>query len=255
MRLLAVETSTPASSVALTDDGEEVVASRCLLPGNSHVELLMTAIDELFKTCGWSVHELDGLAVAVGPGAFIGLRVGIATVKGLAMGADKPVMPVSTLDALAQRGVEFPRRDDALTGVVCPMIDARRGEVYTARYRQDGEASDALHRLGDELMIAPEPFLSEITGDALFLGDGAEQYRELIEKRLQSRAHFAADGASGRLLGPHASTVARIALRRWSRADLLDAADLAPVYFRAAVADPPGRVAEPARSSVPELKP
>src|SRR5262245_28797949 len=127
MRLLALESATLAGGAALLD-GDVIVGEHRSNIALTHSERLMVAVDRLLQDCGWSMSDLDGLAVSVGPGSFTGLRVGIATVKGLALAMSLPVAPVPTLDALASA---LPFADVP----VCPVLDARKGEVYLSCYR------------------------------------------------------------------------------------------------------------------------
>ncbi len=237
MRLLAVETSTPAGSVALIQDDAEPRVRR-LEPGRPQTETLLVAIDRLLTDCGCTVRALDGFAVAVGPGAFIGVRVGIATVKGLAMGTDKPVVPVSTLEALAIRALE----PDALGDVpahlipqltICPLIDARRGEVYAACYRPDRERGVVI-REGEEMLTSPTVFVERLTGPVFFLGDGVSLHRPAIVKQLGSQAFFPPSDRP-ELMVPSAAAVGRLARRRWTEGGAVDPGELTAVYFRPAV--------------------
>jgi len=259
MRLLAIETSTPAASVAVIEsngesngelnghsDGpvaDERVWLMPLKPGRPQTEILLETIDHLLAECGRSVRELDGFAVAVGPGAFIGVRVGIATVKGLAMGAGKPVVAVSTLDGLASRALEPESRlelshdardsQDLLTRLtICPMIDARRGEVYTACYRPD--LGGTLIRLEEERLTSLADLLERLDSQIFFLGDGARLHRPAIIDRLGPRAIFP-PAARPDLMEPSAAAVARLALRGWREGRAVDPDRLVAVYFRPAV--------------------
>ena len=227
MRLLAVETSTSESSVALAlDDG--AVHDEPLPSGRLQTETLMAAIDRLLRRCGVAVRALEGFAVAVGPGAFIGVRVGIATVKGLALATGKAVVPISTLEALARRATEIEQSEAEPPRLICAMLDARRGEVYAACYRPSGQ--DGLERVGEERLIRPEVWVRELTGPALFVGDGARLHRAAILERLGQAASFpAAD-----IVAPGAAAVARLALGRWAEG-AIDPAEVTAVYLRPAV--------------------
>jgi len=241
MRLLAIETSTPAASVALIH-ADGTVRLRRLEPNRPQTETLLVTIDQLLTECGCTVRDLDGFAVAVGPGAFIGVRVGIATVKGLALGTGKPVVPVSTLEALAMRALE-PELLGAVPAhlvpqlTICPMIDARRGEVYAARYRPDGERGMVLLE-GEEILTSPAPLLERLAGPVFFLGDGARLHRSLIidrfGDRLGSGALFPPDDRP-ELMEPHAAAVARLAMRLWREGGAVDPTELSVVYLRPAV--------------------
>jgi len=251
--LLAVESSTPAASVAIIEwdgvaDGRLPSERVCLIrlePGRPQTESLLEAVDQVLAETGCVVRELDGFAASVGPGAFIGVRVGIATVKGLAMGADKPVVPVSTLEGLACRALEPQILDAACVEAssdaasrltVCPMIDARRGEVYAAKFRPDHGRTQVV-REGEAVLSSPEPLLEKLNDTVLFLGDGARLHRSMIIRRLGSRALFPSS-ALPELMEPSAAAVARLAARRWRQGRTIDPGELTAVYLRPAVEQP-----------------
>ena len=155
MRILAVETSTLAGGVAALE-GERVVGESLLNVSLTHSERLMAMVDRLLVDCGWTLDQLDGLAVSVGPGSFTGLRVGIAAVKGLAFATGLPVAAVPTLDALAA-ALPFSLR------AVCPVLDARKGEVYVSLYRwMDG----TMARRWDYLALPPAEAAARIESPA-----------------------------------------------------------------------------------------
>src|SRR5438445_13754354 len=164
MRVLAVETSTLAGGAALLD-GEVVVGEYALDVGATHSERLMGAIDRLLTDAGWTVRDLEGLAVSVGPGSFTGLRIGLSTVKGLALALGLPIAAVPTLDAMAAM-LPF------AAWPVVPVLDARKREVYASRYRWD---SGAMAREWEYLAIAPEELSRRLDEPVIVLGDGAEQ--------------------------------------------------------------------------------
>jgi tRNA threonylcarbamoyladenosine biosynthesis protein TsaB len=136
--ILAIETSTPACSVALSVDGARF--SRYSEEPRSHTRLIMTMIDEVLAEAGLKIADLDALAVSIGPGSFTGLRIGFATVQGLAFGADLPVIPVSTLEVMAQT---YQRKHASNTdlatlkqsAVVMAVLDARMGEFNCGAYQ------------------------------------------------------------------------------------------------------------------------
>src|SRR3990172_1266934 len=162
MRVLALETATLAGGVALLD-GARVVGQYLLDVRVTHSERLMVAVDRLLADAGWRPEDLEGLAVSVGPGSFTGLRIGLSTVKGLALALAIPVAAVPTLDAMAAM---LPWA----TLPVCPVLDARKGEVYAALYRWDGAA---MRRDGDYLAIAPDALAARLGEPTGLLGDRA----------------------------------------------------------------------------------
>jgi tRNA threonylcarbamoyladenosine biosynthesis protein TsaB len=162
VRLLAVETSTLAGGVALLD-GERLRGEYLLDVRATHSERLMPAIDRLLADAGWGPGDLTGLAVAVGPGSFTGLRIGLSTVKGLALALGIPIAAVPTLDAMAA-AMPF------ATLPVCPVLDARKGEVYCSLYRWDGTT---MRREWEYLALAPAALAARLSEPVILLGDGA----------------------------------------------------------------------------------
>jgi tRNA threonylcarbamoyladenosine biosynthesis protein TsaB len=215
MRLLAIETSTLAGGVALLD-GDRLVGEYLLDVRVTHSERLMAALDRVLHDAGVTLDEIDALAVAVGPGSFTGLRIGLGTAKGLAFGRDLPVAAVPTLDAMAA-GVPFA----ALP--VCPVIDARKGEVYVSRYRWDGAA---MRREWDYLAMSPAELTERLDEPVILVGDAASS----IVSPLARLAPVA------RRL-PSAACVGQVGLERLARGERTDAAALVPLYLRPSQAE------------------
>jgi tRNA threonylcarbamoyladenosine biosynthesis protein TsaB len=172
MRVLAVDTATEICALALWEDGRIAVQTR-LNRGTNHARVLMQAIHEVFERSGISPGDLDAFVVSRGPGSFTGLRIGVATVKGLAAAAGKPIVGVSTLAMLAHQA-------PGITPLVCPMIDARRGEVYWSVYRR---TNTGLVMLSPEAAGAPEQVRIEGRQPCLFIGSGARQYASVLQQR------------------------------------------------------------------------
>ncbi len=223
MKILAVETSTITGGAAIVEDKRLLAEGRLSLKA-IHSERLMGLIDLLLKSLKLSIQDMDYLAVSIGPGSFTGLRVGISTVKGLAYAARKGVIPVSTLETLA---MNIPFAKDYL---ICPMLDARRQEVYTALYRQEDEN---LHALIEERACKVEDILLRIKDKTIFLGDGAEVYRKVIEDSLGSKAVLARDAQ----MFPSPANAAFLALRGAQRGIAIGAEDISPAYLRKSEAE------------------
>src|SRR5207245_6411196 len=166
MRVLAVVTSSLAGGVAWLD-GERLVAEYLLDVSVTHSERLMSAVDRVLADARWTPRDLAGLAVAVGPGSFTGLRIAVSTAKGLALALGLPISAVPTLDAMA---AALPWA--ALP--VCPVLDARKGEVYASLYRWDGAA---MRREWEYLALAPEALAARLGEPTLLVGDGAPAVR------------------------------------------------------------------------------
>jgi tRNA threonylcarbamoyladenosine biosynthesis protein TsaB len=223
MKILALETSTMMGSVAIMDQ-EGLIAEYRLNIKSTHSERLMRTIDEVLKDSGLELKDLDGYAVSIGPGSFTGLRIGISTVKGLAFVTRKPVAAIPTLDALACN-IPFSQYQ------ICPMLDARKKEVYTALYSisDDGNLSKRM----DDCVIRPEIILKEIKEPTVFLGEGARIYKEMISEGLGQRAHFAP--MSKQL--PSAVNVAELGLMAFERGAFEEPANLVPKYIRKSEAE------------------
>lgn len=176
---LAVDTSSLSGSVALLEDGSCLAEDTCVNAG-LHAKWLLPSIDGLLKVVGTQIEKIDIFALTIGPGAFTGLRIGISTVKGLARALGKEVSGVSTLAALAMNFKE--------TGMmVCPVLDARKGEVYAAVYSfTDGRISCLMK----DASFTPAALISRVRdiagGPVQFVGGGAALYAEIIKKDLKS---------------------------------------------------------------------
>ena len=172
MYILALDSTAVTASAALWCDGA-LVAQYILNSGNTHSTTLLPMIRHMLETSGVSVDKIDCMACSVGPGSFTGIRIGIATVKGLAFGTDKPCIGVSSLEAMAY-GMK------SVNGIVCPVINARRTQYYSALFRiQDG----AVTRLTeDEVILGADldGILAEYDEPIYLTGDGYESARGFI---------------------------------------------------------------------------
>lgn len=219
MRILALETSTETASVALLDG--ECLIERSVVGRPGHSETLLPEIVQLLAEGGISLAELDAIAFGAGPGAFTGLRLACGVVQGLGMGADKPVIPVGTLKALASQSPLDVR-------AIFVAVDARMSEVYFAAYRrEDGDLVECL------APSCAEPSAIRLPEDGEWFGFGSAftAYRDTLVPALGERL-AAFDGSPV----PQAASVARLALPRLLRGETLDAALAAPVYVRDKVA-------------------
>jgi tRNA threonylcarbamoyladenosine biosynthesis protein TsaB len=215
MRVLAVETSTLAGGVALLD-GERVVGAYLLDVGVTHSERLVAAVDRVLTDARWTASDLEGLAVAIGPGSFTGLRIGISTVKGLSFALSIPIAAVPTLDAMAAT-LPF----SALP--VCPVVDARKGEVYACLYRWNGLE---MRREWEYLAVPPDDLSARLGEPTALLGDAATRIRSPYG-RLAPPAH--------RLPSP--ACVGQLGLERLRRGQTEAAAALVPLYLRPSEAE------------------
>jgi len=215
--LLTISTATRNASVALTS-GEDLLAELTVNPPGTQSEVVLTAVEYLLAELSLSLEAVDAIAVVNGPGAFTGLRVGVSTAKGLALAVDKPLVGVSTLQALAMQApdVSIP---------VFALIDARKNEVYAAQYHwQEGVPE----LVDSEIVADPERVLAGISGHALFIGDGSTAYRTLIVRQLGDRACFAPWSAN--IL--RAGSAAMLALAKYRNSEVSTPELLNPVYIR-----------------------
>ncbi|MBM3306801.1 MAG: tRNA (adenosine(37)-N6)-threonylcarbamoyltransferase complex dimerization subunit type 1 TsaB [Candidatus Eisenbacteria bacterium] len=220
MRVLTIETSTPVEDVAVVEGGE-VLAARRLAAGRGRAEELIIAIAETLRESGTDLRALDAIGVSIGPGRFTGLRVGLATAKGLSAVSGVPVRPVPTLEALARSA----RDEGELVGAA---LDARRGEVYGALF----VLGRAPRRLLDDAAEPPDAFAARVAGAAagkpvLLVGTGAVAYRDELMRALGDAARF----PSEELQRPSARAIAAM-VEGASAAPPPDLDALEPIYLR-----------------------
>jgi len=176
--ILQIETATASCSVALAKDGI-VLGLKQVNGRNLHAEVITRFIEEVIAAAGFKYIDLDAIAVSCGPGSYTGLRIGISTAKGLCFALDKPLIAVETLAAMADGVAALEEYKTAEGLLLCPMIDARRMEVYTAIFTLKGEQLKAT-----SAEIIDETSFSEVlkNNKVLFFGDGAEKCFNLLNK-------------------------------------------------------------------------
>lgn len=229
MKILAIETTAIEGSIALMNESHLIAEYRLNVP-TRHAERIMVSIDHLLKQSLTKLSDLDAIAVSVGPGSFTGLRVGLATAKGLAVGANLPLVLVPTLEAMA---ASFPHAHP----LIAPFVDAHKGEVYTALFDAKNEK---LQRLQADRAIIPETALEDILllseemkRPVLFTGDGTIKYRDLIHEKMRKQACFPPRA----FRFSSAAQVAELAFERFLKGEVTPP-DLAnPVYLRASTAE------------------
>lgn len=176
MKILAIESSGRCASAAYLSDGL-IKAEYTLDTGLTHSETLLPLTDKLLKAAGAEVPEV--IAVSAGPGSFTGLRIGAAMVKGLADGWKAGVIPVPTLEALAYRYYGY-------DGLICPIMDARRGQVYGGVYRFEGEMGLRSVKEGGAYELKElVAFINGLGEKTVFLGDGTDRYEELLKEEVK----------------------------------------------------------------------
>lgn len=222
MKILAVDSSGLVASVAYLEDGV-IKGVNSINYQKTHSQTLLPMLDELVKNLNIDLKSIDCIAVANGPGSFTGLRIGVATVKGLGLSINKPLVGVSTLEALALNFV-------GVSGVVCPIMDARRNQVYTAAYKYKENLPET------DVIIEPTSLetdelcakLNEIGEAVYFTGDGVPVYKDFIEKNLKVPFYFpiASNGYQ------NAASVAVLGEYYANKNMAVNASELSPVYLR-----------------------
>ncbi len=239
MKILGVDTASKSCSVGLLDN-DALLAEITLVSGKTHSIHLMGLIENVIRLAGLTLKDLDGFAVIQGPGSFTGLRIGISTVKGLAFASGKPVVGISSLDALAMQAY-------AVSSLVCPILDARKGEVYSCLYRvHDG----VLKKEITERVGPVETVVSVIREPCLFIGDGALAYKDQLVDHLGRSANFV-PACHNAIRG---STAARLGMERLNNHEEEDVAALVPHYIRKSDAEL-NRTKECESHSLPRKKP
>ena len=222
MKILALESSAKAASCAVLADGE-LLASAWQAAGLTHSRTMLPMVEGMLKNSELTMEAMDAVAVAAGPGSFTGLRIGIAAVKGLAWAAEKPCIPVSTLEAMA-----WPLAH--LEGSIVCAMDARRQQIYNAVFLADG---GALERLREDRALSLEEAAADLAGldgPMTIVGDGAQMCFDF----------FTARGIDCRLAPVHlrAQSAAGVALAAWRRrTETVSAQELTPVYLRLSQAE------------------
>ncbi len=224
MKILALETSAVTASAAVTED-ERLLAQSFQNSGLTHSATLMPMVSDLLKNTGLALKDMDVIAVAAGPGSFTGVRIGVAAAKGLAWPEDKPCAPCSTLESMAWQCAH-------VGGEICAAMDARRNQVYCARFRAEG---GALIRLTEDRAMGLDELAAEVRAAAApqaLVGDGAHLVRAALEGQ----------GLPCALMPPHllyqtAWGVARCALELARGGGLISAAAMAPSYHRLSQAE------------------
>ena len=217
MLVMGIETSTMQGGVALLSE-QGLLSEYLLNIKATHTERLLPSIDRVLRDAGKTLSQVEGISVATGPGSFTGLRIGLSTAKGLAVAAGKPVIGVSTLEAMAWT-LPF------CVHQICPILDARKGEIYCALFRHEG---DRLIRLMDEAALSPDLLVGRIQERTVFLGDGLPVYGDLLKGRLGELALFPPFSQRG----GRPAAVAELGRRRLLQGQHDEISEMAPRYLR-----------------------
>jgi tRNA threonylcarbamoyladenosine biosynthesis protein TsaB len=223
MKILSIETSTTLGGVAVIDRRIGLIAETRLNVKTTHSERLMTVIEQVLTGSEISLDDISAFAVAIGPGSFTGLRIGLSTVKGLSYTTGKPVVTVSTLEAFAWN-FPFSRHP------VCILLDARKGEVYAAVFKWK---TDGFERIIDDISLKPDDLLRELKGEIVFAGEGVLLYADKIAGVMKERALI----ATPEKMVPSPANVAKLGLEKALRGDYINVSEAVPFYIRKSEAE------------------
>ena len=220
MKILAFDSTAKAASVAVCD-GERLLGLYTIDNGLTQSELLLPMAESLLSSLKLSFSDIELLTAAVGPGSFTGVRIGTALVKGIAFGRNIPCVSVSTLEALAEN-------ISPLEGILVPAIDARRGQLYTAIFRSDGET---VERITEDLAISTSELaelLHDYEGEKIYLsGDGYS-----VAKRALAELGINAENTPELLITENAYSCARVAFKKYERGEYANDLEFSPTYLR-----------------------
>lgn len=224
MKILCLDSATESATAAIIDE-DKLLGEITFNYKKQHSTIMMPMVDSLLTSTDLSIEDIDGFVVSKGPGSFTGLRIGMATIKGLAQPTGKPFVAISTLDALANN-LFFS------TGVICPIMDALRGNVYTNFYRV---CNGSLETLGESEILSIEELINKLKNynePIHFIGDGTYKFKETLAENL-SNVYF----APTHLNVVKASSLGEIGLRRLKNGEKEDVFTSAPIYLRPSQAE------------------
>ncbi len=222
IKILALDSTAEVSSVCVCED-ERLVCEVTVNTGNTHSQTLLPAVEQALRMAEMSVNDIDVFACSTGPGSFTGVRIGVATVKGIAYGKDKPCVSVSTLEALAYNLI-------GNDGLICPVMNARRSQVYNALFKCE---NGMLTRLCDDRALAIAELdeeLSQWSENVYLSGDG---YGITEKAFIKTKLSYVPE----RQRYQSAYSVAQIALKKYCLGECVDDAALVPIYLRPSQAE------------------
>lgn len=225
MRILALDSSGLVASVAIVEE-EQMIAEYTINYKKTHSQTLLPMLDEIVKMTQIDLNSVDAIAVSGGPGSFTGLRIGSATAKGLGLALNKPLIHVKTVEALAYNLY-------GTSQILCPLMDARRNQVYTGLYEFKGKEFSVLK---DQVAISIEEVieeLNEIGREVIFIGDGILPNKEILEEKLQIPYQF----APAHLCRQRAGAVGALAQKYYENGLIESAKEHIPDYLRLSQAE------------------
>lgn len=225
MKILAIDSSGLVASAALLDENN-LIAEYTVDYKKTHSQTLLPMIDEIVKMTEQPLETIDAIAIAAGPGSFTGLRIGSATAKGLGLVLEKPIIPVPTVDALAYNLYGTER-------LICPLMDARRNQVYTGLYHFEGDEFRTVFEQNVMLVEEIIDKINEIGKPVVYLGDGVPVYRKIIEEKTKVVYSYAPVHTSRQRAG----AVGALGLKLAAEGKMESAAEHGPIYLRLSQAE------------------
>lgn len=225
MKILGLDSSGIVASVAIVED-DTLLAEYTVNYKKTHSQTLLPMLDELVKMTELDMETIDAIAVAAGPGSFTGLRIGSATAKGLGLALKKPLIAVPTVDALA-----FNLYD--ASGLICPIMDARRNQVYTGIYKFENHELVTEREQWADAVTELIRILNEMGQSVTFLGDGVPVFKELLEQELKVPYSF----APAHVNKQRAAAVAALGMKYYKEGKIQEAAVHSPQYLRVSQAE------------------
>ena len=225
MKILAIDSSSVVATVAITDE-EKIIAEYSVNHKKTHSQTLLPMIEEIVKMAEINIDELDAIAVSGGPGSFTGLRIGSATAKGIAFAIKKPIIHIPTIDGLAYNMYGTNR-------IVCPIMDARRNQVYTGLYRFENDEFITIEAQSQKDIMDVIKSVNEIGKSVVFLGDGTSIYKEIITKNINVDCQFAPIHMNMQ----RASSVAALAVKYYNEGKVIESSEHKPDYLRKSQAE------------------
>ena len=222
MKILGIDTATPILALGIVDE-EKVLSEIRFNAGQTHAQILLPNIEKILKDSSLQLEDLDGIALSIGPGSFTGLRIGLATAKGLCFASGKPLLTVPTLDGLVyfNRSLPYP---------LVPILDAKKNEVYSAVYNN---REGVLERISDYWVLSVEKLVAKIPEEVIFLGLGLEVFQDRLKELCGEKAHFLA----GERNLPSGSSIAFLGLEKFRRSEFEDLEKAKPLYLRSSEAE------------------
>lgn len=225
MRILAIDSSGLVATVALLEDSS-MIAEYTINYKKTHSQTLLHMIDEMFQQTDFDKNSIDAIAVAAGPGSFTGLRIGCATAKGLGLALEKPIIPVPTVDGLAYNMA-------GVSKLVCPLMDARRNQVYTGLYRFE---ENDMEVVAPQMAVSIEEIVEKINADGrevIFLGDGVNVQKDYIAEHTKVPYSF----APAHMSRQRAGALGALAFQYYAQGKVEHARDHKPDYLRLSQAE------------------